>query len=41
MVPQFKPAFAYEFLRAWLADEDYKPYVASCKAPPATGRARG
>ena len=34
MVPQFKPASAYEFLRAWLADEDYKPYVKTCTAPP-------
>ena len=35
MVPQFKPAAAYEFLRAWLKGEDYKPYVGSCKKPPA------
>lgn len=34
MVPQFKPAAAYEFLRAWLANEDYKPYVKTCKTPP-------
>ena len=34
MVPQFKPASAYEFLRAWLADEDYKPYVKTCTKPP-------
>ena len=33
MVPQFKPAAAYEFLKSWLANEDYKPYVASCKKP--------
>jgi len=33
MVPQFKPAPAYEFLRAWLKDEDYKPYVKTCKKP--------
>ena len=33
MVPQFKPAAAYAFLKAWLANEDYKPYVASCKKP--------
>ena len=35
MVPQFKPASAYEFLRAWLSAEDYKPYVKSCKTPSA------
>ena len=33
MVPQFKPAAAHEFLRAWLEDEDYKPYVKSCTKP--------
>mmetsp|Transcript_2531 Transcript_2531/g.4872 ORF Transcript_2531/g.4872 Transcript_2531/m.4872 type:complete len:116 (-) Transcript_2531:477-824(-) len=33
MVPEFKPAQAFEFLRAWLADEDYKPYVKGCKQP--------
>jgi len=35
MVPQFKPESAYEFLRAWIADEDYKRYNASCTKPPA------
>ena len=35
MVPQYRPEPAYEFLRAWLADEDYKPYVAACTSPPA------
>jgi len=34
MVPQFKPAAALELLRAFLADEDYKTYNASCSAPP-------
>ena len=34
MVPQFKPAAALELLRAFLADEDYKTYNASCAAPP-------
>ena len=34
MVPQFKPAAALEFLRAWLDDADYLPYDASCTAPP-------
>ena len=34
MVPQFKPEPAYEFMRAWLAGEDYKRYVGSCKTPP-------
>ena len=33
MVPEFKPAAAYEFLRAWLKGEDYRPYVAACKQP--------
>ena len=33
MVPEFKPAAAYEMLRAWLKDEDYQPYVASCQKP--------
>ena len=33
MVPEFKPAAAFELLRAWLKGEDYRPYVASCKAP--------
>ena len=34
-MPQFKPEPAYEFLRAWLAEEDYKPYVRTCTTPPA------
>jgi serine carboxypeptidase-like clade 1 len=34
MVPEFKPAPALEFMRAWLADEDYKPYVKTCTTPP-------
>ena len=33
MVPEFKPAAAYELLRAWLKGEDYQPYVTSCKKP--------
>ena len=34
MVPQFKPAQAFEFLEAWVKDKDYKPYVAACRKPP-------
>ena len=34
MVPQFKPAAAFEFLRSWLKDEEYKPYVKACTKPP-------
>ena len=33
MVPQFKPEPAFQFLQQWLAGEDFKPYVRSCKAP--------
>jgi len=33
MVPQFKPAQAFEFLQRWLKNEDFKPYVASCTKP--------
>ena len=33
MVPELKPAAAYEMLRAWLKDEDYQPYLASCQKP--------
>ena len=33
MVPQFKPAQAFEFLQRWLKGEDYKQYVSSCKKP--------
>ena len=33
VVPEFKPAAAFELLRAWLKGEDYRPYVASCKEP--------
>ena len=34
MVPQFKPAQALEFLRAWLKDEDWKRYNGTCTKPP-------
>ena len=34
MVPQFKPVAAYEFIKAWLLDADYKPYVKACVKPP-------
>ena len=34
MVPQFKPAQAFEFLRAWLKGEDWKRYNGSCTKPP-------
>ena len=34
MVPEFKPAATFEFLKAWLRDEDYKAYVKTCKKPP-------
>ena len=33
MVPQYKPEPAFEFLRSWLANEDYKTYNASCVHP--------
>ena len=34
MVPQFKPAAAHEFLRAWINDEEYRPYAKDCTTPP-------
>ena len=34
MVPQFKPAAAFEFLKVWLAGGEYKKYDKGCKAPP-------
>ena len=34
MVPQFKPAQAFEFLGAWLRGEDWKRYNGSCTKPP-------
>lgn len=34
MVPQFKPEAALELLRAWLHNEDWKPYNGSCTKPP-------
>ena len=33
MVPQFKPAQAFEFLGAWLRGEDWKRYNGSCTKP--------
>lgn len=38
MVPQMKPAAAYEFMRTWVAGEEYKPYVKDCKKPPVIQR---
>jgi len=38
MVPEFKPEAAYAFLEAWLAGDEYKPYVKSCKHPPPNPR---
>jgi serine carboxypeptidase-like clade 1 len=38
MVPQYKPEPAFEFLKQWIGDEDYKPYVKGCKAPPPAER---
>ena len=34
MVPQFKPAAAFEFLENWLRDQDYQKYNSSCTTPP-------
>lgn len=39
MVPQMKPAAALAFMRSWIAQEDYKPYVEDCKQPPASAGA--
>lgn len=33
MVPTYKPAASFAFLRAWLADEDYPAFDANCTAP--------
>ena len=34
MVPQFKPAQAFEFLSTWLKNEDWKRYNGTCTKPP-------
>ena len=34
MVPTYKPAASFAFLRAWLLDEDYPAFDANCTAPP-------
>ncbi len=33
MVPQYRPEPAYQFLRSWLAGEDFKAYDKDCVAP--------
>mmetsp|Transcript_9529 Transcript_9529/g.27004 ORF Transcript_9529/g.27004 Transcript_9529/m.27004 type:complete len:536 (-) Transcript_9529:359-1966(-) len=40
MVPQFKPEAALEFISTWIAGEEWKPYDASCSAPPAVASSR-
>ena len=38
MVPQYKPVAAAAFMRAWLRNEPYPSFNASCTSPPKFGR---
>jgi hypothetical protein len=35
MVPTYKPAASFAFLKAWLQDEDYPTFDSDCSVPPA------
>lgn len=36
MVPTYKPAASFAFLKAWLRDEDYPIFDKNCTKPPSS-----